>query len=128
MLGFLRVSENSNMTPKKHLKKITYVFQKYPENFAFQLLIIVLFSLKVAYFLMVSIVFSVDKQSFTAQQLKNKNGYVCENFSVYIICVEAIIYVLSHNLHYCTFKSYLVCIFGKIFCTYCSRDRKRPVR
>ena len=54
---------------------IAYVFQKYPENFASQLFIILelftreicYFLKKVAYFLAVSIVFSVDKQNFTAQ-------------------------------------------------------------
>ena len=55
---------------------ITYMFQKYSEYFALQLFIIlqsltheipVLFSLKVAYFLIVSIVFSLYKQNFTIQ-------------------------------------------------------------
>ena len=54
---------------------IAQVFQKYPENFAFQLFIIfaviypwnLLFFKKVAHFLTVSIVFSVYKQNFAAQ-------------------------------------------------------------
>ena len=57
---------------------IAYVFQKYPENFAFQLS-------SLAYFLA-----------------------VCMNtkISVFVICVEAIIYLLLHNLHDCTFKHF----------------------
>ena len=54
---------------------IVYVFQKHPENFAFQLFIILqkltreicYFFKKVVYFLTVSIVFSVYKQNFMAQ-------------------------------------------------------------
>ena len=51
---------------------IAVVFQKYPENFAFPLFIViylwnVLFFKKVAYFLTVSIVFSVYKQNFRVQ-------------------------------------------------------------
>ena len=42
---------------------IAYVFQKYPE--------ICYFLKKVAYFLTVSIVFSVYKQNIAAQELKN---------------------------------------------------------
>ena len=54
---------------------IAYVFQKYVENFAYQLIhnfaVInqwnLLFSKEVAYSLTVSIAFSVYKQNFTAQ-------------------------------------------------------------
>ena len=54
---------------------IAYMFQKYPENLSFQLFIfareICYFLKKVAYFLTVSIVFSVCKQKFTAKYLKS---------------------------------------------------------
>ena len=51
---------------------IAYVFQQYPENFAFQLFIILPYNLplkftiflKIAYFLTVSIVFSFFNQNF----------------------------------------------------------------
>ena len=54
---------------------ITYVFEKYHEKCAFQLLVILqwfireifYFRKKLAYFLAVSIVFFVHKQNFTAQ-------------------------------------------------------------
>ena len=53
---------------------LAYLFQNYPENFAFQLFIIlqqftrkIRYFLKAAYFLTVSIVFSAYKQKFTAQ-------------------------------------------------------------
>ena len=53
---------------------IAYVFQKCPQNFAFQLFVVlqkftreICYFLKVAYFLTVSFVFSVYKQNFTAQ-------------------------------------------------------------
>ena len=53
---------------------IAHVFQKYPENFAFYLELcsnlpvkFAIFFKKVAYFLTVSIVFSVYKQNFTAR-------------------------------------------------------------
>ena len=58
---------------------IAYVFQKYLENFTFQLFIFlqqftreIYYSLKkYTTLLTVSIVFSVYKQKFTAQKLKN---------------------------------------------------------
>ena len=57
---------------------IAYMFQKYLENFAFQLS-------SLAYFLVVS---------------------MNTKISVFVICVEAIIYLLLHNLHDCTFKHF----------------------
>ena len=61
-----------------------------------------LFSWKVAYFLTVSIVFSVYKLN----NFKTRTAMNAE-ISVYVICVEAIIYSLLYNLHYCTFKETL---------------------
>ena len=54
---------------------IAYVFQKYPENFTFQLFLVLqqfarkicYFLKKIAYFLTVSAIFSVYKQNYTAQ-------------------------------------------------------------
>ena len=43
-------------------------------------------SLKVAYLLTVSIVFSVYKQNFTVQQLKNWNSYEYQNSSICYLC------------------------------------------
>ena len=60
-----------------------------------------LFFEKVAYFLTVSIVFSVYEQNLKKAKtwiaMKAKN-------SVFVIFVEAIIYLLLHNLHNCTFN------------------------
>ena len=56
-----------------------------------------------------SVVFSVYKQNFTAQQLKNLINLktriaVNAKISVFVICVEAIIYWLLYNQHNRTFK------------------------
>ena len=67
---------------------IAYVFQKYPENFAFQLFIILHYFLKVACFLAVSIVFSA-KENFKvhgSRTLKLEQLYECENCSVCYLC------------------------------------------
>ena len=61
-----------------------------------------LFSYKVAYFLTVSIVFSVYKQNFKLINLKTKTA-TNTKISVFAICVEAIIYLLLYTLHDCTF-------------------------
>ena len=53
------------------------------------------FSLKVAYFLTVSIAVSVYKQNFAA---RTAIGMRCK-IRVFVICLEAIIYLLLYNLH-----------------------------
>ena len=50
------------------------------------------------------IVFSVYKQNFTAQNLKTRTALIVK-VSVFVICVEAIIYFLLYNLHDCTCKN-----------------------
>ena len=60
-------------------------------------------NLKVAYFLTVSIVFSVYKQTLRLNNLKTRTA-MNTRISVFIICVEAIIYLLLYDLHDCTFK------------------------
>ena len=51
--------------------------------------------LRIAYFLTASIFFSDYKQNFTALLLKNLNNS--------IVCGEAIIYLLWHNLQACSY-------------------------
>ena len=70
-----------------------------------------LFYQKVAYFLTVSIVFSVDKQNFTAQQLKTTIAMNAKT-SVFVICAEAIMYLLLYNLTDCTFKYDAISVHG----------------
>ena len=55
------------------------------------------------YFLTVSIVFSVYKQNPALNNLKTRTA-VNAKLSVLVIGVEAIIYLLLHNLHDCNFK------------------------
>ena len=85
------------------------MFQKYPESFACQLFIpLQLFTRKICYlkknwpdFLAVSIVFSVYKQNFTSEYLKTKRAMNVK-VSVFVICVETIMYFSLYNLHDCT--------------------------
>ena len=82
---------------------MTYVSKNYPEIFILQLFVISNnLPVKFAIFLKRRLLFSVCKQNFTAQYLKNQNSYECKNFSV--VCVEAIIFLRLYNLHNCTFK------------------------
>ena len=60
--------------------------------------------LKSSLFLTVSIVFSVFKQNFTTQQLKETRTTMNAKISVLVTCVEVIIYLLLDNLHDSTFK------------------------
>ena len=55
--------------------------------------------LKVTYFLTVSIACFVYKQNFMAQYLKSRTAM---EMSLFVICVEAIVYLLLYNLHDCT--------------------------
>ena len=73
---------------------IAYVFQKYPKNFAFQLFnfcgnlpVKNAILLKVAYFLTVSIVFSVYRQNFRPNNIK-----------IYL----QNLFVMEYHLRYCT--------------------------
>ena len=60
--------------------------------------------LKIAYFLTVSIVFSVYKQTFTVLNNLKTRAAMNAKISVFVICVEAITYLLLYNLHDCTFN------------------------
>ena len=55
----------------------------------------------VAYFLTVSIIFSVYEQNFTAQKTRTAMN---AKISVIALCVKVIIYLLLHNLHDYTFN------------------------
>ena len=55
------------------------------------------FSLKVVYFLTVSIVFSVYQQTLRLKKLKTRTAMNVK-ISVFVICVEATIYLLLYNL------------------------------
>ena len=91
---------------------IPYVFQKYPENFAFQLCIMQLcisnLPVKFAIFLKSSLLFNSFYCLFlfiNKTWLNNLKTRIAVNakISVFVICVEVIIYLL-YNLHDCTFK------------------------
>ena len=43
--------------------------------------------------------FTVYKQNFTTQQLRNLSSYECENFCVCYLCWDDHIYLLKYNLH-----------------------------
>ena len=58
---------------------------------------------KVTYFLTASIVFSAYKQTLRLNKFKTITT-MNTNFSVFVICVDAIICLLIYNLHDCTFK------------------------
>ena len=79
------------------------VFQKYPESFTFQLYNFVV--VKFAIFLKVSLLFNSFFLSFlfinkTLQLNKLKNRTAINGkISVFIACVEAIIYLLAYDLH-----------------------------
>ena len=93
---------------------IAYVYQKYLENFAFQLYIILkqftreicYFLKKVAYILTVSIVFSFMNKTLRLNNLKTRIA-MNTTISVFAICVEAIICWLLYNLHDCTFNVFM---------------------
>ena len=55
------------------------------------------------YFLVVSIAFHVDKQNLRLNNLKTRTAMNAK-ILVFVVCVEAIIYLLLCNLHNCTFK------------------------
>ena len=77
-------------------------------NFAVVYLWNLLFLKKAAYFLTLSIVFSVYKQNFTSQELKNLNSHECKNFIVCYLCWSDHVLLLLYNLHDITFKYYYI--------------------
>ena len=84
------------------------MLQKYPKKFTFQLFIILQsftreISQKVAYFLTVSIVFLFKTKTLRLNNLKTRTALNAK-ISVFVICVEVIMYLLLHNLHDCTFN------------------------
>ena len=60
-------------------------------------------SWKVAYFLTVSSAFPVDKKTLRHNHLKHRTAMNAQS-PVFVICVQAIMYLLLYNLHVCTFK------------------------
>ena len=77
-------------------------------NFAVIYLLNFLFSSKEAYFLIVSIAFYVYKQRLSNSKTK---AAINAKISIFIFCVEAIKYLLLHNLHDCTFKEAVQTVF-----------------
>ena len=63
--------------------------------------------LKVAYFLTVSIVFFVNNKNFRLNNLTTRAAMNAKVL-VFVICVEAIIYLLLYNLHDCAFKCCII--------------------
>ena len=82
---------------------IAYMFQKHPENFAFSTIYNFTVIYPLAYFLTVSIVFSVDKKTLQLNNIKTRIAMNVK-ISVLVVFIEAIIYLLLYNLHDCTFK------------------------
>ena len=80
------------------------LFQKSPENFAFQLFKICSnLPLKFAIFIKSSLLFNVFYCLFCLQT-QLYGSVMNAKTSVFVICVEVIIYLLLHNLHRFTFK------------------------
>ena len=65
-----------------------------------------LFSLKVGYFLTVSIVFLFTNKLYGSITWKLEQLWMY-TFQCFFICTEVIIYLLLHNLHDCTFNGKL---------------------
>ena len=62
-----------------------------------------LFSWKVAYFSTVFMVFSVYSKTLRLNNLKTRTAMNAK-ISIFVLCVEAIIYLLLYSLHDCNFK------------------------
>ena len=88
---------------------ITYVFQKYPENFVFQKFTreICYFLKKVAYVLQFLLSFLFVNKTFRLNNLNPKTAMNAK-ISVLLICLEAVIYLLLYNLHDYTFKLFVL--------------------
>ena len=90
---------------------IAHVFQKYPENFSFQLFIILHYlTLKFAIFLKCALLFNsfhclfpFVKKTLRLNNFKTRTDMNAKT-SVFVICIEAIIHLLLYNWHDCTFK------------------------
>ena len=86
---------------------IAYMFQKYPEDFQFQLFLILpwklLFSKKWLLFNSFSCLFCRNK-TLRLNNLKTTTVIMKVKISVFGICVEGTIYFLLHNLHNRTFQ------------------------
>ena len=86
--------------------------QKYPKNFAFQLFIILhQFNREICYFLKKQPTFKQFLLSFLfinknvrLNNLKTRTAMNAKT-SIFVICVETIIYLLLYNVHDCTFNS-----------------------
>ena len=90
---------------------IACVFQKYPENLGFQLHIILQkFTHDIYYFLKKQPTFSHYLFSFLfiniTLRINNLKTRIATNtkLSVFVLCVDAIIYLLLYNFHDCTFS------------------------
>ena len=82
---------------------IAYVFQKYPENFLFQLFTILQsFTPEICYFLPICPFINSFYFLFC---LKTK---LYTKISVFAFCDEASLYLLFYNLYDCTFKVFEV--------------------
>ena len=83
------------------------MFQKYPENFAFQLFIICSnLPLKFAIFLKRSLFLTVSNVFYKTLRFNNSRTRTVINVKItlFVIRAEAIIYLLLYNLHDCTFN------------------------
>ena len=91
----LRVSK---ISWKFHIPTIYNFAVIYPWN--------LLYFKKVAYFLTVSIVFSFINKTLWLNNLKIRRA-ANATMSVFVVCVEAVIYWLLYNLHGCTFNVFM---------------------
>ena len=83
---------------------IACLFQKYPENFSSQLFIILQqFTHEICYFKQFLLSFLFINKTVRLYNLKTRTAMNAE-ISVFVILVEAIIYLLLYNIHGCTFK------------------------
>ena len=112
--------------------RVTKVSLKFPIPTIYKFEVIcawnVLCSKKVAFFLTVSIVFPVYDKTLRLNNLKIR-ATMNSKISVFVVCVEAIIYLSLCNLHDCTFKFinlssgtiYEICskLLTSFWCPYC---------
>ena len=86
---------------------IAYVFQKYSENFVFELFNFAViypwnFLLSIIYYFLLSFLF-INK-TLRLNNLKTRKAMNAK-VPVFVTCVEASIYLLLYNLHDCTFNA-----------------------
>ena len=91
-------TEKVLINDRLRVSKVSWKFQ-IPTIYTFAVIYLwnLLFSLKVAYILTVSIVFSVYKQTSRLNNLNIRRSMNIK-ISVFAFCAEAIIYLLLHNL------------------------------